>query len=205
KRESEPTPDSRFVFLRTRRIVDELDFVVGRANEVAQNSDVGTVDADASSVHWETKLLCLLEIHASIVKFGQTKALRGQNAIQPRGIHRARRAVTPPGASRYLVELMPIAFLPSGHSASLLRQHLRLTYYSQSDLLPWMHGLSKRFTRPHPLAVTIRYFFAGKRFSSATVSNTLRGHLLRGRGKAQIAHGSPTRQPPSLIPLNRHP
>jgi hypothetical protein len=61
----------------------------------------------------------LFEIHSGIVEFGQTKTLRGQNAVQARRIDGAGRTMTAPGAARYLVELLPIAFVPSGHASFL--------------------------------------------------------------------------------------
>jgi hypothetical protein len=50
--------------------------------------------------------------------------------------------MTAPGAARYLVELLPIAFLPSGHAMNLCESLLLSTC-----LLPrWMLRVPKRFT-----------------------------------------------------------
>ena len=92
-----------------------LERAAGGAYEVAKDGDVGTVDTDAAGVHRETEFFGLFEIDTGIVEFGQAKTLRGQHAIQARGINRTGRAMTAPGASCYLVELLPIAFLPGGH------------------------------------------------------------------------------------------
>src|SRR5229473_7915927 len=86
-----------------------------RADEIAQNSNVGAVSADTPGVHWQTKTLGKVEIHTRIVEFRQAETLRGQHAIQARRVNRPRRAVTPPGAPRQLVKLFPIAFVPGRH------------------------------------------------------------------------------------------
>ena len=86
-----------------------------RADEIAQNSDVGAVSSDAPGVHWQTKTLGKVEIHTRIVEFRQAETLRGQHAIQARRVDRPRRAMTPPGPPRQLVKLFPIAFVPGRH------------------------------------------------------------------------------------------
>ena len=89
---------------------------MGRADKVAEDGNVGTVGTDATGVNREAELFGLLEVDSSIVEFRKAETLRGQNAIQTRRINRTRRAMTAPRATSYLVELLPIAFLPSGHS-----------------------------------------------------------------------------------------
>jgi len=89
---------------------------VGGADEVAEDGNIGAVGADAAGVNGETELFGLFEINPCVVEFGKAETLRGQNAIQTRRINRTRRAMTAPRATSYLVELLPIAFLPSGHS-----------------------------------------------------------------------------------------
>jgi len=86
-----------------------------RADEIAQNSNVGAVSSDAPGVHRQTETLGKVEIHARIVEFRQAETLRGQHAIQARRVNRPRRAMTPPGPPRQLVKLFPIAFVPGRH------------------------------------------------------------------------------------------
>src|SRR5260370_5106307 len=86
-----------------------------RADEIAQNSNVGAVSADTPGVHWQTETLGKVEIHTRIVEFRQAETLRGQHAIQARRVHRPWRAGTPPGSPRQLLKLFPIAFVPARH------------------------------------------------------------------------------------------
>jgi hypothetical protein len=57
----------------------------------------------------------LLEIDTSVIKFRKAETLRGQYPIETRRVDRTRRTMTTPRATSYLVELVPIAFLPSRH------------------------------------------------------------------------------------------
>ncbi len=98
-----------------------LDGVVGGANKVAQHGNVGTIHADAAGIHGKAKPFSLFQIHTSIIEFRKTKALRGQYAIETRRVHGTGRAMAPPRATRYLVELLPIVFLPSRHTLLLLQ------------------------------------------------------------------------------------
>jgi len=84
-------------------------------NEFAKDGDVGAVDTDAAGIDWQAKLLGEIEIHASIIKFGKAITLRRRNTIESGRIDRPGRTMTAPGASRQIVKLPPIAFLPSGH------------------------------------------------------------------------------------------
>lgn len=97
---------------------------MGGTDEVAQNSDIGAISTDAARIHRKAELFRLLQVNARIIKFGQTKTLRGQNSIEAGGIHRTRRAMTTPRPTSYLVELLPIAFLPSGHAVFLFPDFL---------------------------------------------------------------------------------
>src|SRR5260370_38473110 len=89
--------------------------MAGGADEIAQHGHVGAVGSDAPSVHGQTEPLGKIEIDTRVVQLRQTETLRWQNAINSRRIHRPRRAVTPPGAPRQLVKLLPIPFVPSRH------------------------------------------------------------------------------------------
>lgn len=109
----------------------ELNCAVGGTDEVAQDGNVWTIDTDAASVDGEAKLFGLFEIHTGVVEFGQAKTLGGKHAIQTRRVNRTGRTMAAPRASSYFVELLPIAFLPSGH----FQESLLLTTIF---LLPWM-------------------------------------------------------------------
>ena len=86
-----------------------------RSDEIAQNSNVGAVSADAPGVHGQTETLGKVQIHTRIVELRQAETLRGQHAIQTSRIDRPGRAMTPPRAARQLVILLPIAFVPGRH------------------------------------------------------------------------------------------
>src|SRR5258707_14775942 len=85
------------------------------SNEIAKNRNIRAVSTDASGVPRQAKPLGKVKIHARVVQLRQTKTLRGQHAIQARRVNRTWRTVTPPGAPRQLVKLLPIAFVPSRH------------------------------------------------------------------------------------------
>ena len=89
------------------------------AHEVAQHGDVGPVGADSPRIHRKPKPLGEFQVHACVIKFRETKTLRGQHAIQPRRINGPRWTMCSPWAARHLVELLPIAFVPGGHTISL--------------------------------------------------------------------------------------
>src|SRR6266852_6855807 len=117
-----------------------------RSDEIAQNSNVRSVSPDATGVHWQTKTLREVEVHACIVQLRQAETLRGQHAIDPRRIDRPRRAVMPPRAPRQLIKLFPIAFVPSRHFL-LDPEPVRviLTTNTFASTL-WMHAWPIRFT-----------------------------------------------------------
>src|SRR5260370_42237163 len=83
-----------------------------RADEIAQNSNVGAVSADTPGVHRQTKTLGKVEIHTRIVEFRQAETLRRQHAIQASRVDRPWRAGTPPGPPRQLRSLLPTACFP---------------------------------------------------------------------------------------------
>src|SRR5579883_1298776 len=98
--------------------------------------------------------------------------------------------MTPPRTTSYLVELLPVALLPSGHAFDFFVWCALLV--KTFTLKLWMLPIPKRFAflpswavsvNDHGgtelLAVTIRYISTPSVFSSTTVSNTLRGYLLR--------------------------
>ena len=99
---------------------EDSDGAVGGTDEVAKDGNVGAVDPDAACVHREAEFFCLLEVNTRIIEFGQTKTLRGQNTIEACRIDRTRRTMAAPRPTSYLVELLPIAFLPGGHGVLLL-------------------------------------------------------------------------------------
>lgn len=98
-----------------------LNRVPGGADKVAQDGDIRPIGTDTPSIHGQAENFCKIKINAGIIEFRQTETLRGQNAIHPRWIDRPGRAVTPPWAKRQLIELLPIAFVPSGHAYSIRR------------------------------------------------------------------------------------
>jgi len=93
----------------------ELQRLPRRAHEVAQHGHVRAVRSDAASIHGQAKPLGLIEIDAGVIQLRQTKALRGQHAIQSSWIHWPGRAVTLPRPARQFIKLLPIAFVPRGH------------------------------------------------------------------------------------------
>ena len=60
-----------------RKRCEDSDGAVGRTDEVAQNSDIGSIGTDAAGVHRKAEFFRLLQVNACIVKFRQTKTLRG--------------------------------------------------------------------------------------------------------------------------------
>jgi len=88
-------------------------------HKIAQHRDVWPVRAYSPCVHGKPQAFREFQIHARVIKLRKTETLRRQHAIQSRRIHRPRWTVCPPRATRHFVELLPIAFVPSGHSVSL--------------------------------------------------------------------------------------
>ena len=86
------------------------------ADEFAQDRDVGAVDTDAASIDGEAETFGEIEIDAGVIEFRKAVTLRGRNTIETGRIDRPGRTMTAPRAARQFVELLPIAFLPSGHS-----------------------------------------------------------------------------------------
>jgi hypothetical protein len=86
-----------------------------RAHKIAEHGHVRAVRSDAAGIHGQAKPLGLIEIDTGVIQLRQTKALRGQHAIQPRRIHGPRWAVTLPRPARQFIKLLPIAFVPRGH------------------------------------------------------------------------------------------
>jgi hypothetical protein len=94
-----------------------LQRLAGGTNEIAQYSNVGTVGADAAGIHGQTKTLSEVEIDACIIELRQAETRSGLNPIHARRIDRPGRTMAMPRATRQLVELFPIAFVPSIHGA----------------------------------------------------------------------------------------
>src|SRR5215470_11877445 len=107
------------------------DRTVRRADEIAEDGDIGSVGADAARVHREAESFGLFEINACVVEFRQAETVRRQNAIQARRINRSGWTMTAPRPTSYLVELLPIAFLPSGH-------YFESLFLTTILLQPWM-------------------------------------------------------------------
>ncbi len=61
--------------------VRKLDRAAGRADEVAEDGNVGAVDTDAAGIHGKAEQFGLFEIHASVIKLGEAKSLGRQHAI----------------------------------------------------------------------------------------------------------------------------
>jgi hypothetical protein len=97
----------------------------GGTDEVAEDGDVGAVDADAAGVNRKAEAFGEVEIHAGIVEFRKAETLRGRNPIESGRIDRTGRPVAAPGAAGNFVELPPVAFLPSGHGDKSLRPSFR--------------------------------------------------------------------------------
>ena len=106
--------------LRQKIVGAELNRAAGGADEVAEDGDVGAVDADAAGIDREAELFGLFEIDACVVEFRKAETLRGQNAIEACRIHRTGRTMPFPRTPRYLVELLPVAFVPGLHSLLLV-------------------------------------------------------------------------------------
>jgi hypothetical protein len=156
----------------------------------------------------------LIEIDIGVVQFGEAKTGCWQNTIEAARIERAWRTVALPGAARQFVKLLPIAFVPSGH--------LNLSTCSS---LFWMPRRDGRFTpiaacnhRVFPLARVLNHGSptsgsaichrvaekilqnpACKGFSSADVSNTLRGDLLRDTRRRLDVENPTCNLPLSLV------
>jgi len=132
--------------------VVDLQRLPRRANEIAQNGNIGAVRADAPGIHRQTEPLGKIEIHTRVVQLGQAETLRRQHTIDARRIHRPRRAVTPPRAPCQLVKLFPIAFVPSRHSFHRDPGHARA--HLSTNTLPsplLMHTRPIRFTNLRPV------------------------------------------------------
>ena len=97
----------------------ELEGAAGGADEIAEDGDVGAVDTDATGIYGKAEPFGLLEVDTCVVEFGEAETLCGQDAIEARGIDRAGRTMTAPRTPRYLVELLPVAFLPGRHALLL--------------------------------------------------------------------------------------
>src|SRR5258706_386042 len=105
--------------LRKRIVGADLNRAAGGADEVAEDGDVGAVDTDATCIDRQAELFGLFEIDTCVVQFGKAETLRGQNAIEARRIDGTGRTMTAPRTTSYLVELLPVAFLPGPHFANL--------------------------------------------------------------------------------------
>ena len=106
--------------LRQKIVGAELNRAAGGADEVAEDGDVGAVDTDAAGIDREAELFGLFEIDTCVVEFGKAETLRGQNAIEARRIDGTGRTMPFPRTPRYLIELLPVAFVPGLHSLLLV-------------------------------------------------------------------------------------
>lgn len=128
---------------------NRLTRLAGRADKIAQHVDIGTIGADTAGIDGKAEALGEIEIDAGVIKFGKTETLGGQHAVQARGIHRPRRAMTLPRAARQFIKLLPIAFVPSGHGSLGSVLFLRLdARRSKKVRLVFARHLS---THPRPL------------------------------------------------------
>ena len=105
--------------LRQKIVGAELNRAAGGADEVAEDGDVGAVDTDAAGIDRQAELFGLFEIDTRVVQFGKAETLRGQNAIEARRIDGTGRTMPFPRTPRYLVELLPVAFVPGLHTVLL--------------------------------------------------------------------------------------
>jgi hypothetical protein len=110
---------------------ERLNRTAGGADKVAKDGHIRAVDSDAAGVHGQAELFGLFKIYTRVIEFREAETLRGQNAVKACRIDRAGRTMTAPGAARYLVELLPVAFVPSGHAVVLGRvpYSLRTAYF----------------------------------------------------------------------------
>jgi hypothetical protein len=112
---------------------EKLQRLARRSHEIAQHGHVGSVRANASRIHGQTKSLGLIEVDTRVIQLRKAEALRGQNAVQSRRINRAGRTMSLPWPSRQFIELLPIAFVPSCHSLLAARPvRLQQTVPSQT-------------------------------------------------------------------------
>jgi hypothetical protein len=132
----------------------------GGTDEVAEDGDVGAVDADAAGVDGKAKAFGKIEIHAGIIEFRKAETLRGRNAIESGRIDRTGRPVAAPGAASNFVKFPPVAFLPSSHGDKSLRPsfpfavlpfkvvvgHGTTPMLSAAGWKHWMPMVPKRFT-----------------------------------------------------------
>lgn len=139
----------------------------GGADEVAEDGDVGAVDADATGIDGEAEAFGEVEIHSGIIEFGQTKTLRGRNAIESRRIHGAGRPVAAPGAASKFIKLPPIAFLPGAHT-NLHAERLRFPFviHSSPAALCTVYGWLRRLDA-HPYQKVLRCHYQPFRKSRA--------------------------------------
>src|SRR5579871_3079799 len=125
-----------------------------RADKIAQHGHVGAVGANAAGIHRQAEHFGLFKIDTGIVQFRKAETLRGQYAVQSSRIHGTGRTMTPPRTTSYLVELVPVAFLPGSHSVLLccftrllpLLFPIATSIPNTSHLPRWMRQAPKRFT-----------------------------------------------------------
>jgi hypothetical protein len=84
-------------------------------DEIAEYGDVGAVGADAASIHWQAEVFGKFEIDTGIIEFRKAETRCGEHAVEARRINGAWRPMALPRTARQLVELLPIAFVPSIH------------------------------------------------------------------------------------------
>jgi hypothetical protein len=104
---------------RLDRFEPKLEGLTRRTNEIAQSSDVRTVRTDAAGIHGQAETFGEIEIDACIIQFRKAESRGRLYSIHASGIDRPRRTVAVPRPARQLVELFPIAFVPSVHRSFL--------------------------------------------------------------------------------------
>src|SRR6266851_4019326 len=152
--------------MREKAVLAELQRLAGRADEFAQDSDVRSVHTNAAGVDRQAESFGKIEINTSVVQFRKAIALCRSNAIKSGRIDRPRRAMTAPRAASQLVKLLPIAFLPSGHS-------YKSRCWAASHVLPFFRELTLIVLTAHS-----QHWMLGfpKRFLSAHTAKTVRSH-----------------------------
>ena len=95
---------------------EKLQRLARAAHKIAQHGDVGAVGADASCIDRKAKPFGLIEVDTGVIKLRQAETLRGEHTIQASRIYGTGRTMPLPWPPRQFVELLPIAFVPSGHS-----------------------------------------------------------------------------------------
>src|ERR1700732_2403 len=87
-----------------------------RADEFAKRSYIWSVGTDATGIHGQAEIFRLLDAKAGVVELSEAVTFRGNQAVAPRQIHRARRPARIPRLSYDVEEVVPISPIPHNSS-----------------------------------------------------------------------------------------